>query len=485
MVDQFKFLTTMHFDAKHSDAAKRPDIMDRFTAGTQEGELPREYIVRKLYTYNALDPSNAKDCKRVTRLAKKDVSDYQDSVRVKENKKTGRLEADDDNDDRARDLLWCDALLSALNPLEDICNELMRSNSLGAISHVPLLVEGFLNIRQNHAQFLGEIPESPKCQETGRDIQRLGETVPSWLADLCQEYVLTAFTKSFEAGNHALAFSKINMQSDLCEPAKLCLSVLTPTQLCIIQKKQTDEVCKVLEKHVSNWGNKAKVEAASESKKDPIKGKRNKGRDIVDILQGSSVVSTRTSLTSVPNYLRQFAETACSTIKTDVSCTELFYGSGADSSGSACSFKKPEESWVLLAFSYLIQSYLSCTVSMSEANLLKCRKQLSVCQSYASFHARYVLLVNQLPMDIVIKQSDLVQFARNAQETAAVESDTLAKLVDSMATLDDVREVLVTAKKIGSSRIGADRGKLEQAHSLKKALGLHVWNDRLKSGTLW
>ena len=90
--------------------------MDKFTMATQEGELPREYIVRRMYA-GFLDLSDPKECKRITRLAIKDVSDFKDSVDVKENKKTGRLEADDSNSTRARDLLWCDAILSALNPL--------------------------------------------------------------------------------------------------------------------------------------------------------------------------------------------------------------------------------------------------------------------------------------------------------------------------------------------------------------------------------
>ena len=54
---------------------------------TQEGELPREYIVRKLYPGAHMGPSNAKDSRRIIRLAQKDVSDYKESVGVRENKK--------------------------------------------------------------------------------------------------------------------------------------------------------------------------------------------------------------------------------------------------------------------------------------------------------------------------------------------------------------------------------------------------------------
>ena len=55
---------------------------------TQEGELPREYIVQKLYSGAHMDPSNAKDARRIIRLAQKDVTDYKDAAGVEENKKT-------------------------------------------------------------------------------------------------------------------------------------------------------------------------------------------------------------------------------------------------------------------------------------------------------------------------------------------------------------------------------------------------------------
>ena len=63
-----------------------------------------------------MDPSNAKDFRRFTCLAIKDASDFEEIANVRENKKTGRAEADDDNDTRGMHLLWCDALPSALNP---------------------------------------------------------------------------------------------------------------------------------------------------------------------------------------------------------------------------------------------------------------------------------------------------------------------------------------------------------------------------------
>ena len=114
--------------------------MGKFTMATQGGESPRDYIARRTYA-GFLDLSDARECKRITRLAIKEVSDFKDSVDAQENKKTGRLEADDSNNTGARGLLWCDAILSALNPLGELSIELMKSNKLAALINVPELAQ--------------------------------------------------------------------------------------------------------------------------------------------------------------------------------------------------------------------------------------------------------------------------------------------------------------------------------------------------------
>ena len=104
-----------------------PDVMDRFTIKTQEGELPREYIARRLYSCESYDPNNGKTSTRLIRLATKDVTDHLEQVKVRENKKTGRPEADDDNSNRSREQLWCAALLAVLKPLENVSQEISKA----------------------------------------------------------------------------------------------------------------------------------------------------------------------------------------------------------------------------------------------------------------------------------------------------------------------------------------------------------------------
>ena len=144
------------------------------------------------------------------------------------------------------DLLWRGSLLSALGPLEKICAEMMKNNKLDALLHVPQLVQCFLNIRQNHAQVLGETLSYDRCEKTMRGITRLGRNVPGWMMDLSGEYVLTSFSKSFGDGNYALPFSKNSMGPNLNKPSKLCLSSMTSARIQITNKKQTDETCKIL-----------------------------------------------------------------------------------------------------------------------------------------------------------------------------------------------------------------------------------------------
>ena len=91
--------------------------MGRFTITSNDGGLPREYVVRNLYSFPSYDPYSGRICAREVGLANKDVSDYKSTVKVKENKKTGRLEATDLDGNRPMGGLWCDAVLSANGPM--------------------------------------------------------------------------------------------------------------------------------------------------------------------------------------------------------------------------------------------------------------------------------------------------------------------------------------------------------------------------------
>ena len=248
--------------------------MDKFTIATKDGELPREYVVRGLYQSPSYDPNNGKVCSRVAKLAHKDVSDYLESVKVKQNKKTGRLEADDENRNRPRDEMWCEALVSATGPLEKIASEIAKSNHLGALVHLPSLVDGFVNIRHTQARILGEEGIEQlvvdKCEKSGREKNRLGQNPPAWLLELCQDYVITNYTKLFENGFHKVAFNKLDLSSPISDDAKKCLSVITDSLQINLQQKQTDATVRILEKHIAIWANKVASEE-SDVKKPALK----------------------------------------------------------------------------------------------------------------------------------------------------------------------------------------------------------------------
>ena len=69
--------------------------MVRFAITSIEGDLPREYVVRDLYTCPSIGPYSGRICARNVILAQKDSADYKSKVKVKVNKKTGKLEVID------------------------------------------------------------------------------------------------------------------------------------------------------------------------------------------------------------------------------------------------------------------------------------------------------------------------------------------------------------------------------------------------------
>ena len=172
-------------------------------------------MVRNLFTCSPFDPYNGKSCGRKVRLDIKDISDHKDSLRVRENKKTGRLEAEDTNKNRSKDELWRDALLSAVTPLEKVSIELSKGNQIGALVHVPDLVDGFLNIRKTKAQISNEPMHVERCLVTNEQIQLMGAKPPTWILNLCEEYILSSYRSTLELGHFAAAFGKISMSSPL------------------------------------------------------------------------------------------------------------------------------------------------------------------------------------------------------------------------------------------------------------------------------
>lgn len=185
------------------------------------------------------------------------------------------------------------------------------------------------------------------------------------------------------------------MDAPINEPSKLCLSVLTCDRIKIPHLKQTDETCKVMGKDICNWPNKVKMGAVSDSRKVISKSKKGKKPRYHIAFQGATVKSTPTTLTATTPFVREFPELGRSTLKSDVFCTQVFYGFG----GGQCDDVpgKPEEHWAILSFCYLIQCYLACCSSMSATNLLSCRKPLNFYECFPDFHTRYQLLGKHTP----------------------------------------------------------------------------------------
>ena len=63
--------------------------------------------------------------------------------------------------------------------------------------------------------------------------------------------------------------------------------------------------------------------------------------------------------------------------------------------------RKPDEACILPPFAYLVQDYLSCTLSMSGRSLLNAHKQRQVFLSFDDYHLRYKPLLQKAPPDVV------------------------------------------------------------------------------------
>ena len=113
---------------------------------------------------------------------------------------------------------------------------------------------------------------------------------------------------------------------------------------------------------------------------------------------------------------------------------------------------------------------------MAESNLLSCRKQFKVYESYSDYHMRFQILTKQLPMEVVIKHADLIQWIRDSHTQSTKGAEKISGLVDNFPIVDSLRELLATAKQCGSSKL-PHGGQTEQSHTLKKKLNAYEWGN--------
>ena len=269
------------------------------------------------------------------------------------------------------------------------------------------------------------------------------------------------------------------MASAISDDAKLCLSVLTDPSIALLHSRQTEETIKLLEKYVGHWSNTALAESnESEKMSGKTLKKGNKKNDFLND-EFSKTPNLPTKLTAVPGWLQRFSEVSCTAIDTKPCSAEKYYTvRSEDGEGS-----KPDEACILLSFAYLIQAYLSCTVSMSETNLLNANKQHQVCLSFAAYHLRYQLLLQQVPFDMVTKNAQAIESIKTAHVAAKGQAVKLAEKVSSMKTIGDLRDLITLAKTSASSTHGHG-GTTEQAHSLKEALQTYDWSENFTDSTI-
>ena len=149
-----------------------------------------------------------------------------------------------------------------------------------------------------------------------------------------------------------------------------------------------------------------------------------KKKDLLHLIGQFGNHNDTKALTQPTNYLRGFAQAACTGIEASAPCTEIFYAGCMDHDGKKIC---PQESWVLLSFAYLVQNYAGCCLSSSESNMAKCYAQFKVCSSYADYHLRYKLLLSQVPMDIANQCASASQHIKDSQERAAASASDLGK----------------------------------------------------------
>ena len=198
------------------------------------------------------------------------------------------------------------------------------------------------------------------------------------------------------------------------------------------------------------------------------------------MMLGSSLDSAvPTALCALPDFLKNFSDAACAGIETDVCTTETFY----ERHGVGLEASKMGQNCILLPFAHLLQFYLTCALSTSEENLLRCQKQYKVCESYTDHHLRYQFLLRQVPIESVTRAADAITSIRQSHKKAQADGEALRLAASSMKTIKDLKNLLSMAKAIGCpNNKTAHTGTTEQAHLLKKALAESRWEDAFTDG---
>ena len=67
----------------------------------------------------------------------------------------------------------------------------------------------------------------------------MGSITPTWLLDLCEEYINSTFSKSLEMGNAPLDFAKLSTASPIPESTLLRFSVMAEHKAELINLEET------------------------------------------------------------------------------------------------------------------------------------------------------------------------------------------------------------------------------------------------------
>ena len=254
--------------------------------------------------------------------------------------------------------------------------------------------------------------------------------------------------------------------------------MLPSSRIEISHQKQADGTAKLLQKHVDRWSDDCITHSKEEKKLSHKTRKPKSKKDILAMITGEADTDTPSTLAHPPGYLRQFSEFVCASVTAPINCTGIYYGS-LDSIGKE--LDKPSDDWALLAFSHLIQSYLTCCGSISESNVSECHQQYKVCESFTDWHSRYQLLLKAVPIDSIAKLDDSAKAIRKSKQESPNDANKLGHLVGSLKGVSSIRDLLAAVRV--SAAKATICGTTEQAHILKKKLQESRWSDSFAEGT--
>ena len=205
------------------------------------------------------------------------------------------------------------------------------------------------------------------------------------------------------------------------------------------------------------------------------KGKDQK--DIIDMVAKKVDDDPPESLTHPPDYIRIFSEYAFSSASPTVFCAEMYYGRSEGEETES----KQDDIWALVAFSHVIQEFLSICSSMSESNIATCRKKLRVCESFADYHTRYQILVRKIPTASISKIADASHAIRMAHVHAGNDAVQLSSMADRIKNVDSIRDVRSFVKSI-SAKVARNGSTTEQAHAVRKVIVRKDWAKTFEGG---